>query len=70
MNWKEIFSWYWEQKGVENPERFLEENNVDDSKLALILSALTQNSELLTNVLTNNQNDITDEEVPLENIEK
>ena len=70
MNWKEIFSWYWEQKGVENPERFLEEEKSDEDKLALIQSALTQNSELLTNVLVNNQNDITDEEVPLENIEK
>ena len=24
LNWTEIFKWYWEQKGVDNPERFLQ----------------------------------------------
>ncbi|MEI7474697.1 MAG: hypothetical protein WCK67_07945 [bacterium] len=23
LNWQKIFTWFWEQKGVENPERFL-----------------------------------------------
>lgn len=23
LNWDEVFKWYWEQKGVDNPERFL-----------------------------------------------
>ena len=77
MNWKEIFSWYWEQKGVENPERFLEEENADESKLALIQNALAQSSQLLTNTLPAEQdestqvsNDTPIEEKPLKNIEK
>lgn len=75
MNWKEIFSWYWEQKGVENPERFLEEDNIDESKLALIQNTLAQSSQLLTNTLPAEQdenhqikNNTPVEEKPLENI--
>ncbi len=29
MNWQEVFKWYWEQKGVENPERFLAQGNMN-----------------------------------------
>ncbi len=28
LNWREIFKWYWEQKGVDNAERFLQEQPV------------------------------------------
>ena len=58
MNWKEIFSWYWEQKGVENPERFLEDDNVDDEVnpqlLALLCSYLFDNSEETTTLINDN----------------
>ncbi len=29
LNVQELFTWYFEQKGVENPERFLNNNNID-----------------------------------------
>lgn len=58
MNWKEIFSWYWEQKGVENPERFLEDDNVDDEVnpqlLALLCNYLFDNSEETTTLINDN----------------
>ena len=51
MNWKEIFSWYWEQKGVENPERFLEEENPDELQINNIIEQLSQNPEIYNQLL-------------------
>ena len=60
LNWKEIFSWYWEQKGVENPERFLEENNqIDKNQLLNLYNAILQNPELL-NLQGNNSETLND----------
>lgn len=35
LDWKEVFKWYWEQKGVDNPERFLQQDSNALSPLAL-----------------------------------
>ncbi len=72
MNWREIFNWYWEQKGVENPERFLEENQIDENQLSTLQNLLVQNPALfkLINTEKNNNdlsNDTPIEERPLEN---
>lgn len=55
MNWREIFNWYWEQKGVENPERFLAEISTD-------IDSVTQAPK-------NIANDIPIEEKQLKNID-
>ena len=71
MNWKEIFSWYWEQKGVENPERFLEdengEDNVDPQLLALLCNYLFDNNEETTELISENNQEsqnVISEETP------
>ena len=52
MNWKEVFNWYWEQKGVENPERFLddEENNIAQIQNDLV-EQLQQDPKLYNQLL-------------------
>ena len=67
MNWKEIFSWYWEQKGVENPERFLSEDDDDENIASEILTMLSglfaeNNNEVVSDTLI-------EDKLP-ENIEK
>ena len=57
LNWKEIFNWYWEQKGVENPERFLDDEQFDEKKLAAIQNAIIQNPEFIQQLLANNSTD-------------
>jgi hypothetical protein len=42
-NLEEIFTWYMEQKGVENPERFIQNINVIDPQ---VQQALVQNPQL------------------------
>lgn len=69
MNWKEIFSWYWEQKGVENPERFLEDDNVDELQISNIIEQLSQNPEIYNQLLEllENEEEINSEENQNEN---
>ena len=69
MNWKEIFSWYWEQKGVENPERFLEDDNVDELQISNIIEQLSQNPEIYNQLfeLLENEEEINSEENQNEN---
>ena len=82
MNWREIFNWYWEQKGVENPERFLEtqeQNQIGINELMNIAQNAMQNPELIKELLPETEaknntkeilNDTPIEEKPLENIEE
>ena len=43
MNLEEIFVWYFEQKGVENVERFLINNNPNNSLSLPIMQMIAQN---------------------------
>ena len=47
MNWREIFNWYWEQKGVENPERFLnDEEQINELQLSDLQNVLNQDPKI------------------------
>ena len=56
MNWKEVFNWYWEQKGVENPERFLEDENTLISQLETLTNENPEFVETILNQELNNNN--------------
>lgn len=61
LNWREVFNWYWEQKGVENPERFLQDT-----------SNLIQNPQLQQiskNTEKTLPDDVPIDEKPLQNID-
>ena len=47
LNLAEIFTWYFEQKGVENPERFLDQEKLNFLKESEKLRMFNQNSETL-----------------------
>ena len=72
LNWKEIFSWYWEQKGVENPERFLEESpKIDQNQLMNLYNTLLQNAQMQNTLTDENlenadalQNQLADSQIP------
>ena len=51
MNWKEVFNWYWEQKGVENPERFLNEENSAELQINTLINQMLQNPEIYNQLL-------------------
>ena len=55
LNLEEIFLWYFEQKGIENPERFLGVNESQNPLNALMLQALT--SGLMSKMQNKTQND-------------
>ena len=64
LNWNEVFKWYWEQKGVDNPERFLkqDENNVVKPLIAAaILNALKNKQPKSENINNNSTNENTHE---------
>ena len=55
MNWREIFNWYWEQKGVENPERFLsEEEQINELQMSDLQNMLNEAPNALKQMLGGN----------------
>lgn len=48
LNIAEIFSWYFEQKGVENPERFIDQEQLQYAKQSEKIQMAMQNKQLIT----------------------
>ena len=48
LNLAEIFTWYFEQKGVENPERFLDQEKLNFLKKSEKLQMINQNNEVMS----------------------
>ena len=53
LNWQEIFKWYWEQKGVDNCERFIQQQPqpmqqppiVEELKQQIVANALKKQQQ-------------------------
>ena len=48
LNIAEIFTWYFEQKGVENPERFIDQEQLQFAKQSEKIQMAVQNKQLMT----------------------
>ena len=48
LNIAEIFTWYFEQKGVENPERFIDQEQLQFEKQSEKIQMAAQNKQLMT----------------------
>ena len=64
----EIFTWYFEQKGVENPERFLDQEKLQFMKQNEKIQMLAQNNNTIGQLaqMIPNQNVDTQEQIPTE----